>query len=108
VKIVVKARHMDATDAIRDYVESKVPKLVRYFDNIQTIEVILEVEADLPKVEIVVSASPRATFVASHRDADMYGCVDQCMDKIAQQLRKHKGRLRDHQHPAPDQQPAES
>ena len=53
-------------------------------------------------VEIVVHASPRQTFVAKNHDDDMYACIDHCIDKIAQQLRKYKDKLRDHkQRPTP-------
>ena len=94
---VVKARHMDVTDAMREYVETKASKLNRYYDNVHTIEVILDVEADKPSVEIVVAAKRKHVFVASHRDDDMYGCVDQCIHKITEQLRRHKDKVRDHQ-----------
>jgi len=110
VNIVVKARHMDATESIRQYVQTKVGKLPRFYDSITSIEVTLDIEADLPVVEIVVHAKRRNTFVATHRDEDMYACVDQCLHKIAEQLRRHKDKVRSHQGPphsettVPDQQ----
>jgi len=99
VKIVVKARHMDATDSIREYVESKAGKLARFYDHVHTIEVTLDMEADQPRVEMVATASRKMTFVASHRGPDMYACVDQCIDKVCEQVRRFKGRLRNHQGP---------
>jgi len=97
VNIVVKARHMDTTDAIKQYIETKAAKLNRYYDNVHTIEVILDVEGDKPSVEIVASAKRKNVFVASHRGDDMYACVDQALHKITEQLRRHKDRVRDHQ-----------
>ena len=109
MNIVVKARHMDATDAIRQYVETKVSKLPRFYDNVHTIDVTLDVEADKPSVEIVVSAKRKHTFVAKHRDDDMYACVDQCLHKLSEQLRRYKGRVRDHHGPSHgDSQEAET
>ncbi len=99
MNIVVKARHMDVTDAIREYVETKAAKLNRFYDNVHSIEVTLDIEADQPSVEIIVSAKRKNVFVASHRGPDMYACVDQCMHKISEQLRRHKDRVRDHQGP---------
>jgi putative sigma-54 modulation protein len=90
---------MDATDAIKDYVEKKVSKLTKYYDRVQMIEVVLDMEADKPSVEIVASAR-KSTFVASHREDDMYACIDHCLDKITEQLRRHKDRVRDHQGPS--------
>ena len=99
MNIVVKARHMDVTDAIRDYVESKAGKLSRYYDNVHTIEVTLDMEADMPSVEIVVSAKRKNVFIGSHRGEDMYACVDQCLHKVSEQLRRHKDRVRDRRGP---------
>ena len=49
--------------------------------------------------EIVVQAKRKQTFVATHHDDDMYACVDQCLHKITEQLRRHKDRVRDRQGP---------
>ncbi len=97
MNIVVKTRHMEATDAIKSYVETKVAKLPKYYDNISMIEVVLDHEADLPKVEIIAHAKRKQTFVASHRQDDMYACVDRSFDKISEQLRRHKEKVRDRQ-----------
>lgn len=99
MKIVVKARHMEVTDAIRDYVESKASRLPRFYDQIQSIEITLGMEAEKPTAEAVVTASRKSTFVARERNGNMYACIDLCIDKIAEQLRRHKGKVRDHQAP---------
>jgi len=96
VNITVKARHMDVTDAIRTHVESKVQRLPRYYDGIQSVEVILDVEAEHTVVEMIVSARRKSTFVATQRNADLYAGVDQCLAKIVEQLRRHKDKVRDH------------
>ena len=96
---------MNVTGAMRDYVESKLSKLPRFYDNIQSIEAVLDIEADLPSVEIVVTARRKATFVATHRDEDMYACVDQCVGKIAEQIRRHKDRVRGRKGPAQNHAP---
>jgi len=87
---------MDASNALRDYAEGKVQKLPRYFDGVQSVEVIMEMEAGKSKAEVIVQASRKTTFVAHHREEDMYACIDQCMDKITEQIRRHKDKLRDH------------
>ena len=100
---LVKVRHMEATDAIREYAEAKVEKLHKYYDNIQSIEVIVDMEAGQPTVEIIVQAIRKSTFVAHHREADLYASVDQCVAKMAQQLRRHKDKVRDRQGPPHDE-----
>ncbi len=97
MKIVVNARHMEVTDAIREFVEGKVSKLPKFLDNIQSIEVILDKEGLKSVTEIVVTAKKKHVFVATHQDDDLYASVDQCLHKIVQQLHRHKDRIRDRQ-----------
>ena len=97
MNISVHARHMDATEALREYAEEKVARFPKFYDNIQSIEVIMDIEAGQPTAEIIVQASQKHTFVAHHREQDMYACLDQCIDKIVQQLRRHKDKVRDRQ-----------
>ena len=101
MNVVVNARHMDVTASIRQYVQDKVAKLPRFYNNVQSIEVILDHEADRPTVEIVVMARRKHIFVASHRGEgkDMYACFDQCLDKVSRQLRRFKDKVRDRQGP---------
>ncbi|HOD82896.1 MAG: Ribosome hibernation promoting factor [Planctomycetes bacterium ADurb.Bin126] len=100
MNVTVKSPHMEVTDSIREFVEGKVAKLPKYYDMIQSVDVILDMEADQAVVEIVVSAKRRNTFVATHRAEDLYASVDQCLHKITEQLRRHKDRVRDRQGPS--------
>ena len=99
MKIVVEARHMDVTDAIRSYAESKAARLERFYDRLHLVEVILDTEADHSVVEVVATADGKHTFVAKHRAPDMYTCVDQGLSKIQEQVRRHKDKVRDRQGP---------
>ena len=95
MNVLVKAPHMPVTEAIRQHVEAKVSKLPRFYDSVRTIEVTLNKEGTQSVVEIVVTASRKNTFVATHHDDDMYAALDQCLHKITEQLRRHKDRVRD-------------
>ena len=95
MNITVEIRHMEGSNSLREYVESKVSKLPRYLDSIQSIEVILDREGGLAASEIIAHVNRKAPFVASSRNEDMYASVDLCMDKISEQLRRHKDKIRD-------------
>lgn len=97
MNITVKTRHMESSDAVTEYVQSKCQKLQRYYDGVKSVEVILDHEADNATTEIVVSAGKKHTFVASSSDADMYACIDHCVDKISQQIRRFKDKVRKRQ-----------
>ncbi len=96
MNITVNARHMEMSDALRAYSVDKAQKLQRYFDRITTIEIIIDMEGGQPTVEVVVAASHNSTFVGRHRGEDMYGCIDNAVHKVEEQLRRHKDKLRDH------------
>ena len=88
MNIKVNARHMNITQAIRDYVHDKASKLDRYFDRITNVEVVMDLDGGVPTVEVVVSASHNSTFVGSFRGEDMYGCIDKAIHKVEEQLDK--------------------
>jgi len=94
---------MDVSNAVRQHVEEKVAKLPRFYDNIQTIEVKLDNEADKSVVEIIAHAKKKHTFIAHHRDENLYSSLDMCMEKITEQLRRHKDKVRDRQGPTHDE-----
>jgi len=99
VKVLVQARHMEVTDALREHVETKVSKLPRFLQSLLSVEVILDREAANSVVEVVATARRKSTFVATHREPDMYACIDHCLHKVAEQIRRHKDKVRDHQKP---------
>jgi putative sigma-54 modulation protein len=99
VKVQVQARHMEVTEALRQHVEDKVDKLPRLLHTLLSVEVILDREAGNSVVEVVATARRKSTFVATHRHPDMYVCIDQCLHKVAEQIRRHKDKVRDHQKP---------
>ena len=59
---VVKARHMEVTDAMRQHLEGKLGKLPRYYNNVLSTEAILDMEGGQALVEIVVTAPKKHTF----------------------------------------------
>lgn len=100
MNVSVVARHMHVTEAMRTYAEAKVEKLPRLFNGLQSITVTFDLEAGYNLVEIVATGTHKSTFVARQQGEDMYACMDQCMHKIEQQLRRHKDRVRDRQGPS--------
>jgi len=90
---------MEVTDAMKDYVEERAQKLPRYYDNVNSVEVVLDKEGDFAFAEVVVGAVRKNTFVASSRDEDMYAAIDQSFHKVIEQLRRHKEKVRDRQGP---------
>lgn len=98
MQISLTGRHVSVTDSIKNHAEEKVSKLLKFYDRIQSIEVILDHESGLNKVEVIIEAEQRNTFVAQESHEDMYAAVDLVVDKLERQLIRHKERHRDRKH----------
>ncbi len=98
--ITVTGRHLDVTATIKEHAQEKVQKLLKHYDLIKEIEVILDGNADKQKgVEILVSAEHRNMFVGTCVGEDLYACIDQAVHKLERQLTDHKERFRNRKHP---------
>lgn len=95
----VSARHGHLSPATQSKVSAKVDRLKRYFDGITALNVTIDLENPaLPTVEIVASAEHFHEMVARESSAQLWRSVDGAVQKLEQQLRKHKEKTRDHKH----------
>jgi putative sigma-54 modulation protein len=99
VIVTVASRHMDVTPALKTFAEQKANKLLKYYDRIQEIEVIMDAKKDTTKVEMIVNAEHKNMFIAQHEEPDAYAAIDQCVDKLERQLSDHKKKVRNRKHP---------
>lgn len=93
----ISGHHVELTPALRDYVKEKLTRVERHFDHLISAEVILSVEKLRQKAEATIHASG-ANLHAEAVDGDMYAAIDLMMDKLDQQTRKHKEKIRNHHH----------
>jgi putative sigma-54 modulation protein len=91
----ISGHHVELTHPMRDYVLSKLKRIERHFDHLISAEVILSVEKLRQKAEATIHASG-ANLHAEAVEQDMYAAIDLLMDKLDQQTRKHKEKLRNH------------
>jgi len=106
MQVTVSGRHMAVSDGLKQYCETKAEKLVRFYDRIQLIEVVLDGHNGQHSAEMIVHTEGTQPFVASEEQADAFAAIDLLMDKIERQIRRHKERLRNRKHP-PSQGDAE-
>src|SRR4029077_12992699 len=95
MQVNITARHLKLTPAIAEYVQKKLEKAKRFFDHLIWAQVILDVTKNRHKAEILIHASG-STFTAKEESTDLYAAVDLATDKIDEQLRRFKERLRVH------------
>jgi putative sigma-54 modulation protein len=93
--LTITGHHIDVTESLRDYVESKLAKLERHFDHMTNIHCVLTVE----KLEHKAEATVHLSGGSIHADAvepDMYAAVDGLLTKLARQVTKFKEKVTDH------------
>ncbi len=91
----IRGENIEVTPAIREYVESKIEKVERYFneDLNANANVNLKVYNDRQtKVEVTIPMK-NLTLRAEERHNDMYAAVDLIVDKLERQIRKHKTKV---------------
>jgi len=95
MQINLTGHHVDVTEALREYVNTKFVKLERHFDQINNVHVILTVEKLDQKAEANVHINGGEVF-ASAINPDMYASIDTLVDKLDRQILKHKGKASKH------------
>ncbi|MBQ9801432.1 MAG: HPF/RaiA family ribosome-associated protein [Thermoguttaceae bacterium] len=66
-------------------------------ERVSSIDVMVDLEkADQPVVEVVVATELKKDFRADYSSGDLWGCLDQTIDKIEQQMRKFKEKMTEH------------
>jgi putative sigma-54 modulation protein len=97
--LTITAKHIEMTDAIKEYIESKTAKLPKYYNNINKIEVIVDGnDGGQIGVELIASAEHSKIFIASETGEDMYACIDQVAHKIERQISRRKKKERNNKH----------
>ncbi len=91
----VTGRHVEVTPAIREYVVNKLDRIIRHFDNVTSVSVILSVEKLNQKAEVTMNVRGKSIFVES-TDADLYAAIDTMTDKLDRQVIKYKQKSSEH------------
>ena len=88
MQIKITGKELKVTEAINDYVERKMERVAKYFDDAEA-EVMLKVEKNVQIAEIKVSANGEM-FRAITEDKDLYASIDKDIDILERQIRKAK------------------
>jgi|TARA_B110000971_G_C20015040_1_gene503511 putative sigma-54 modulation protein len=93
MQLTISGHHLEITDAIREYVNSKFAKLERHYEQITSTSVILTVEKLSQNAEATVHVSGAELF-ANAQHEDLYAAIDSLTDKLDRQLIKYKEKHR--------------
>jgi putative sigma-54 modulation protein len=98
--ITVTGRHLEITDAIREYAHRKIDGLHLDYPRIIEAKVILDVQTHHRHfAEIILFCADHITIECSSTSDDLYAALDETASKIARRMRKYKTRLLKRQRP---------
>ncbi|MEW6140954.1 MAG: ribosome-associated translation inhibitor RaiA [Thermodesulfobacteriota bacterium] len=99
MQLSVTFRHMEPSDALKNYVEERTSKLTKYIDKPLDSQVTLSVQRFRQIADVVINANG-IRIAGQETHEDMYAAIDLVMDKIERQVKKYRERIRKHK-PAP-------
>ena len=88
MKIKITGKELKITEALNDYVEKKLDRIDKYFENAEA-DVTLRTEKNEQIAEICVLANGER-FRAVVEDKDLYASIDKDIDILEGQIRKSK------------------
>ena len=91
-------RHMDASQAVREYSEEKLEKIRKYFHKEPiAAHAVFSVERGFNHVADINITLPSGLVInAKETTEDMYSSIDLAVARIERQVRKWKEKIRDH------------
>jgi putative sigma-54 modulation protein len=95
MQMTIHGHHLEITDPIREHVKSKLSKLERHYQPINSISVFLSIDKSIQKAEATIHVSGAELFANAEYD-DLYVAIDALSDKLDRQLIKHKEKHRNH------------
>lgn len=100
MNILITGHHVELTPAIREYVETKLDRVISHFDQVIDVAVVLGVEAPAEKEKRQrAEANLRIKGDVIHAECyaeNLYAAIDMMMDKLDRQVQKIKGKTQGH------------
>jgi len=92
MRLTVRGKNIDVTDALKQYVTKRVGKIEKYFDIPVTALVMMTVSKDRHIVEVTVPLDG-ILLRGEEETGDMYASIDLVVDKLEKQIEKYKTRI---------------
>lgn len=96
MNVEITGRHAHITEDIQDYARRKTERITKFLKDNARVEVVLDHDHDQYQAEMIVSGHRGPVVVGHVSHEDPRAAVDLTVDKVEKQLRKLKGRRKDH------------
>ena len=98
MQVTVIGRHIEATDALKQYATEKCGRLEKYLPKSVNVVITLSVIKKVHHIAEAVIKTNGLLIQASEETAEMYSAIDLLMEKIERRARRYKEKLVDHKH----------
>lgn len=95
MQLSVTGHHIEVTPALRGYVEKKLERITRHFDQVLDVHCVLTVQKLEQTAEATLHVSGNSIHAAV-TDPNMYAAIDALTDKLDRCVKKHKEKRNDH------------
>lgn len=95
MNLQISGHHVEVTPALRLYVENKLEPVLRHFDRVIAVSVVLTVDKLKQKADVTMHVPGKDIFVEEVAD-DLYAAIDVLFDKLDRQVQKYKQKMQDH------------
>lgn len=92
MKVIITSKNMNASDHLKQTIESKLDRLGKYFSNDIVANVTLTMEKGRQKIEATINAKG-TIFRAEETTNDAYNGVDRIVEKLSSQMSRFKTKL---------------
>lgn len=92
MKVIITSKNMNASDHLKQTIESKLDRLGKYFSNDIVANVTLSTEKGRQKIEATINAKG-TIFRAEETTNDAYNGVDRIVEKLSSQMSRFKTKL---------------
>jgi putative sigma-54 modulation protein len=86
---------MEPSDHLKKYGHDKLSRLEKYLDSLLTADVTFSVDKFRHKAEVVITSDGIKIKAVEETD-DMYSSLDQVIDKLEKQIKRHMEKLKGH------------
>jgi putative sigma-54 modulation protein len=95
MQLTLTGHHVDITAPLKGYVEKKLDRIARHFDQVIDVHCVLTVEKLAHKAEATLHVRG-SNIHADAAEPDMYAAIDVLTDKLDRLVKKHKEKRGDH------------
>jgi putative sigma-54 modulation protein len=96
MQLNVTGHHVDITPALHSYIEKKLERITRHFDQLIDTHFVLTVEKKLQHKAEATLRVRGETIHAVAIEENMYASIDALADRLERRVRKHKEKVQDH------------